>query len=269
MQIQPTRLTRVLHAPPQLPSNPKLAARLRNQINDVFAKPKDDAGILYGVRKFRGGRPHAKTVLVPSRKNGGLIPCEAGLEPELAKALEIDPDVKGFRSQALGLMGPKGRELVIDFVAVRTTGEFLVIDVKPHGRLSAPDVIDRMRFVRETLSSAGLPHRIVTERQLEEWPKKQIRDSLRKGITTVIPNSESRHLTEFIRSAPCDVGSARLFAINCGIDPFSIEQMVIQNQLRFSINHEWSAYTKLEINHGTNQEPGSNWGTIRDLRISI
>lgn len=250
----------------------KPARSIINALGAAFRKGPDSAGILQGRRKFRSGRPHVWVSLVPSRKNGDvLMPCEGRLEAALAKCLELDPDVSEYRCQPIRIKNPGGREFVIDFASRDRLGRYTLYDVKPFGKLDDPRVANRMRTVRSRLSLAQLPHLVVTERELETDPQRQVRDSLFRGLfitTTDYLKARKAVLGELGRRSVC-VGEARRIAVRNDAHPLLIERMVIDGQLNFSVSTLWSDYTNLEVFNECDSKSAAGWCSIRDVRIGV
>lgn len=243
---------------------------LLHRVREAFSVEPDNATILQGKRHFRQGLPHVRVVHAPSPKNEGLfIPCEGRLEGALAVSLEIDPDIAAFRTQALWLRGPSGRDLVCDFAVKTIKGDYRVVDVKPWGHLSTPKVAERMEFVRKRLASACLPHRIVTERDLEREPARQIRDQLRKGAPILLSELEQQLLLSILKVKPRRVGEARRIASECGLHPFCIETLAIRGLLTFPINAPWRETTFLGVFDGPDHALAPGWGSVRDVVVPV
>jgi len=218
---------------------------------------------------MRQGVPNVRIVLVPSVKNGGVIVCEGRLEAALAMNLELDPNVTKFRGQPFFIPGPNNRDVVCDFAVHQVDGIYLVIDVKPSGRLASPRVTARMRHVRTELASSFVPHRIVTELELERQPARQIRDQLWKGVSAPVSESERDRLLEFIRSGPVAVGEARAFCRASGLPPFAIEKLAIRNLLSFEITAPWGTKTLIGDRHENNPSAVAGWGSVQDVVIRL
>ncbi|HHH35406.1 MAG TPA: hypothetical protein ENK48_01090 [Gammaproteobacteria bacterium] len=244
--------------------------RLSQKIRAAFEKKPDSAGILQGVRRFRRGRPHARVVLFPSPKNGGhIIPCEGRLEAATALALELDPRVTAYRSQPFCLPGPKVRPIVPDFL-VRMGRLDGVIDVKPHGRLRQPRVIERMRWIRTYLAERGIAHYLITERSLQAY--QQIRERLRLGQTATIPGPIRVQLLAQIRDGPMTVAALRALAEAHGLAPHSVERLAIDGHVRFQIDKPWDETTLIgDIDHADTdtRTPAPGWGTVQALGLPL
>lgn len=243
---------------------------LHRSLYAAFSRSPDNAGILQGVRKLRGGRPHVRVVLAPSPKNGGwFIPCEGRPESAMAECLEVHPDVSRFRSQPLFVPGLFGRDYVPDFVAEHPDGTFTLIDVKIAGRLIEPAIVERMQSMRSTLKQAGLRHALVTELELQAEPHAQIRRSLRMGAELVLDAQHRNQLLTHLRERPMPVSDFRRHATAQQIDARAIEKLALLGDIVFPINHNWSEFALLEAIHGTHSSHSAGRGTIRDVGIRI
>lgn len=250
-------------------SSPPRKAPFLKAVADSFDTQLDASGIHQGVRPMKQGVPHVRIVLVPSVKNAGIIVCEGRLEAELAKNLELDPSVARFRGQPFFMPGPNNRDVVCDFAVHQVDGIYLVIDVKPSGRLASPRVIERMRHVRTELASSFVPHRIVTELELEREPARQIRHQLWKGITASLSEFQRDRLLEFIRGGPVTVGEARAFCRTESLPPYAVEKLAIRNLLSFEINAPWGSKTLIGDRHEINSSPRAGWGSIQDVVVRL
>ncbi len=241
---------------------------LFHRIEEAFARCPDSASILQGVRAFRKGRPHVRVVLVPSPKNGQhFIACEGRLEAGFALSLEIDPDVKAFRTQPFLLPAPSGRALVCDFAIQRPDHSYVVVDVKPKGQLERESVKQRMRIVRETLSDAGIPHRTVTEVDLERQPARDIREHLRKGASISLSPFGREQLLTALGTSSVQVSDLRAKAVALGLPALSVERLALLGDLTFPISVPWRESTLIGAIHGTDHSVVDRWGTVRDVRV--
>lgn len=238
---------------------------IHRELVEAFAKGPDSAGILQGVRKLRKGRPHTPTFLFPSPKNGGhFIGCEGSLEPLMALALELNPDIQQYRGQPIELPGPNGRKITPDF-AVDFGDGFAVIDIKPEGRLSSPRVKVRMQHIRTLLQQAHIPHFIITEKQLCRQPFLQIRQAFKKGLGIKLTLYQRNKLLHCIDEQIITVQKLREYAIECGFRPHIIETAAASGMLIFNLNTPWAEHSKIGVNHEHNRLSTSGWGTVHDI----
>jgi hypothetical protein len=251
---------------PTVPPN----AGLRRQLAAAFDKPPDSAGILQGVRPMRSGLAHVRIVHVPSRKNGNhMIACEGSLEEKAVLCLEIDPTVDAYRCQPFAMKGPEGGRMVPDF-AIRRGHSYAVIDIKPEGQLRRQTVATRIRWARQQLAEAGIPHFLFTERILERQPALQIRSQLKAGLLVPLTAHQRQQLLACFQDTPLTVRQLRAEAIDRGISPFAVERLALLEDLRFSLHTHWSEITPLGVHtHEYTSCHFSGWGTVRHACLPL
>jgi hypothetical protein len=248
----------------------ELPPNLFHRLEDAFTRPADQASILQGVRTFRKGRPHVRIVLMPSPKNDQhFIACEGRLESALALSLEIDPDVLAFRTQPFEIPGGFGHPLVCDFAVRYIDHRYTIINVKPKDQLNLPSVEDRNHRVREALTMACIPYRIVTELELEHQPARSIREQLRKGAKVVLAPHGREQLLEVLGTRLVRVHDLRDQAIKLNLSPWSVEKLALLGDITFPITAPLREPTVVGATHGTNHTSTDGWGTVRDVRVPI
>lgn len=251
-------------APPLIPS----LALLQRAAQSFDTEP-DSAGIHQGVRRMRQGVPHTRIVLVPSIKNEGTTACEGRLEAALAKSLEIDPSVARYRGQPFFLRGPKGRDVVCDFAILLANGLYMIVDVKPSGRLESRSVIERMHCVRTALADSFLPHRIVTEIELEREPARQIREQLWKGVNAPMTSYQCEQLLTVIRRGPITVAELRELGGAIGLPPYAVEKLAVLNLISFDIDAPWGAKTLIGDRYANHTSAAAAWGSVQDVVVPL
>lgn len=187
----------------------------------------------------------------------------------MARSLELDPSIAGFRAQPFAMPGPKGRDVVCDFLVELVSGLYLIIDIKPSGRLQSPNVSNRMRSVRERLAQEHLPHRIVTELDLEREPARQIRDQLVKGIDARTPQPQCQQLLAVIRKGPITVAELRGIGQEMGLPPYAVEELAGLNLVKFEIDAPWSARTLIGDRNERNTSCLAAWGSVHDVVVRV
>lgn len=219
---------------------------------------------------MRSGIAHVRIVHVPSRKNGNrMIACEGSLEEKAVLCLELDPTVDAYRCQPLAMEGPKGGRMVPDF-AIRRGHDFAAIDIKPEGQLRRQSVTTRMKWARQQLAEAGIPHYLFTERILERQPALQIRLQLKTGLAVHLTKYQRRQLLACLHDTPLSVRQLRDEAIARGISPFAVERLALLEDLRFSLHTRWTEFTLLGgKTHEDATSPVSGWGTVRDVCLPL
>jgi len=88
----------------------------------------------------------------PSRKNGRMVQHEGLLELDAIYLFEAHPRVAAYREQPCTVRYPDGarlRRYTPDFEVVLTTGETVLIEIKPRRSLEDPDVRHKLRCIAE------------------------------------------------------------------------------------------------------------------------
>lgn len=244
-------------------------ADLYRRLDAAFRRKPDSNGILQGVREFHGGRPHVRIYFVPSPKNGALIPCEGGVEAEFARhCLEVDPEVWQYRTQPFEIPG-EGTPLVCDFAVKFIDHSYGVFDLKPSTKLDVESVHERMQRVREHLRRACIPHRVVTELDMEKQPACQIREQLRKGASMVVSDYGRDCLLAELRRRPMCVRELRQVAVRLGLPPLVVEKLALMGRLSFPTTVRWHELTQIGVFDGHDDAVAAGWGSIRSVRIGI
>lgn len=239
---------------------------LHGEVIAAFEKKPDDAGIFQGVRHIRQGMTHKRVVLFPSKKNGGTIPCESRLEAVMAENLELNPVVAAYRTQPIELPGPNGGCMVPDFAIRYHDGIYEIADVKSIGKLTEPDVTERMRWIRTLLSERGMVHRIFTEKELHDEPKYSIRKALRKGQHLTVLNGVQHVAKDLISKGVDTVGALSRQLTDLGQPYFTVEHLVLTQCLAFDASRKWNSSTRIgEIYECTNSV--SPWNTIHSVVV--
>lgn len=119
-----------------------------------------------------GGIMRAK---FPSHKNGRLIHCEGLLELDAAYLLEINPAVAGFREQPAAHHYPDGnrtRRYTPDFEVTLTSGEVVLVEVKPRRSLAKTEVRRTLDCVKRHFDRNDRAFAILTDEVLREQPRR-------------------------------------------------------------------------------------------------
>lgn len=140
------------------------------------AAPGKDASVLSSppsVRKVITRRTKRVVGLFPSPKNGRQVAWESLLERDYCMLLELDPEVRAYRSQ------PERMALFVDGVRRWHVPDFLVTDrrgdafheVKPARKAQKPDVRSRLLAAAAAAAERGLGYRVVTEEDIRRLPR--------------------------------------------------------------------------------------------------
>lgn len=111
----------------------------------------------------------------PSRKNGRLVHCEGLLELDAAYAFELHPRIVRYREQPTEIDfadGPRIRRYTPDFEITLSSGEKILIEVKPAASMSRPDVQHRLQCVSDCMRRHRKPFVILSDDVLRQEPRR-------------------------------------------------------------------------------------------------
>lgn len=139
---------------------------LLDQIQGAFKLTPNLAGAIHGARRVREGQRGKSTTVFPSRKVGGTATLESRLELAHALALEQNPDVIQYRTNAIKIQFDEKRYVVPDFIIKNSRGFYEVHEVKASIlNLTERDQL-RYQRVEKILAANRIFFKIVDQSQL-------------------------------------------------------------------------------------------------------
>jgi hypothetical protein len=139
---------------------------LLHQIQAAFKLAPNLAGAIHGARRVREGQRGKSTTVFPSRKVGGTATLESRLELAYALALEQNPDVIQYRTNAIKIQLDEKHYVVPDFTIKNSHGFYEVHEVKASIlNLSEREQL-RYERVEKILASNQIFFRIIDQPQL-------------------------------------------------------------------------------------------------------
>jgi hypothetical protein len=136
----------------------------RQQIQKAFAARPGLDGTIHGLRKIKQGKQGSRSSLFYSAKNRCLIPVESRLERAYCYVLEVDRNVREYRTQFLRLRY-LGDDIYPDFQICTVDGEYVVAEVKPEAYQQTEQQELRTHFLREILGREEISYMLVGEAQ--------------------------------------------------------------------------------------------------------
>lgn len=115
----------------------------------------------------------------PSRKNGRLVHCEGLLELDAVYAFELHSGITRYREQPTKLDfadGPQLRRYTPDFEVTLSSGQTILVEIKPASSLAKPDVQHRLACVQDHMQRHGKLFTILSDDVLRREP---LRSNLR------------------------------------------------------------------------------------------
>lgn len=141
-------------------------SQLLDQIQGAFKLAPNLSGAIHGARRVSEGQRGKSTTVFPSRKVGGTATLESRLELAYALALEQNPDVIQYRTNAIKIQFDEKRYVVPDFIIKNSRGFYEVHEVKASIlNLTERDQL-RYQRVEKILAANRIFFKIVDQSQL-------------------------------------------------------------------------------------------------------
>jgi hypothetical protein len=110
----------------------------------------------------------------PSRKNGRMVQHEGLLELDAIYLFEASPLIARYREQPTTIRYPDGnllRRYTPDFELLLTSGEVVMVEIKPFSRLCADEVRHKFERVAEHMNRDGTPFAVLTDLIIRDEPR--------------------------------------------------------------------------------------------------
>ena len=134
---------------------------IHQQIEEALIAVPNLASTLHGQRKVHQGSVGKRTALFPSYKNGGMIPLESRLELAHAIALEKDPTVEVYRTQALKIQLSFNEFIYPDFLIKKLDHSLHVHEVKPYQQFVKSKQLDRFKRLERILDNLEIEFKVI------------------------------------------------------------------------------------------------------------
>lgn len=148
------------------PIHQALRSTLLRQVEEAFSEKPDLAGVVHSRRRITQGARGRRTALFPSRKNGVTVALESQLETSFCLLLERDPEVTGYRCQALEIELGHGRRYFPDLLVRMNDGRWLVREIKPSRLHLTDEVRERHELVEKLLGHCGFNFAVLDQTDL-------------------------------------------------------------------------------------------------------
>jgi hypothetical protein len=185
----------------------------------------------------------------PSRKNGRMVHHEGLLELDAIYLFETSALIAAYREQPDGFRYPDGAKLrryTSDFELTLVTGEIVLVEVKPAGRLQEPDTRRKFQCVSQHFDRIGRRFEILTEDTLRAQPRQSnVRTIYHRASKSALSIDAlsmllDRHHGEFPTSL--DTASKIL-----GADSVTPYCLLLVGLLRCDLTQPLNAATQLEL----------------------
>lgn len=195
----------------------------------------------------------------PSRKNGRMVHHEGLLELGAIYLFETSPRIVRYREQPSTISYPddaKLRRYTPDFELVLTTGEIVLIEVKPLRSLEDDEVRHKYDCVVAHLRRSAKPFVILTDDIIRREPHLSNLRWVYHKAARVPPSREAAKIAvqRYRHHFPLSIGTAATLLSECGVDPYSL---LLAGQLRCSVGEPISPDTQITL--ATEADDGWFW----------
>lgn len=163
----------------------------------------------------------------PSRKNGRMVHHEGLLELDAIYLFETSPAILRYREQPPTIHYPDGarlRRYTPDFELLLTSGEIVLIEVKPSRSLQDDEVRHKLDRVAEHMLRSGTSFETLTDTTIRQEPRLSNLRWIYHQAARVPPHPDAQRVAvEQARSRfPASIRAAASFLGMRGIDPYSL-----------------------------------------------
>lgn len=200
----------------------------------------------------------------PSRKNGRMVHHEGLLELDAIYLFETSPRIVRYREQPLQIRYPDGarlRRYTPDFELVLTTGEIVLIEVKPMRSLKYEEVRHKLDCIAAHLNRTSEAFIILTDDIIRQEPLLTNLKWVYHKAARVPPTIEAGQLAirRYGHRFPLPISTAVALFCECGVDPYSL---LLAGQLRCELGQAVSPETQIAL--ATEADHGWFWISHKD-----
>lgn len=192
----------------------------------------------------------------PSRKNGRMVHHEGLLELDAIYLFEASPLIAQYREQPITIRYPDGNRLrryTPDFELRLTTGEIVLVEVKPLRRLRADEVKHTFDRIADHMARNGTPFVILTDLMIRKEPKLANLKWIyhRAARIPPTPSALTTALDKHEHAFPIPISTANLLFDGTGTDTYSF---LLAGRLKFDLSMPVALSTTLTITKETNHD---------------
>lgn len=163
----------------------------------------------------------------PSRKTGRMVHHEGLLELDAIYLFETSPLVASYREQPPTLTYPDGdrlRRYTPDFELTLSSGEVMLIEVKPSRSLQNPEVRHKLTCVAQHLQRSGQAFVVLEEDRLRQLPRQTNLRWIYHAAPRRLPTFEACRAARdhFSAHFPLSLRAASAHLSTRDIDPYSL-----------------------------------------------
>lgn len=185
----------------------------------------------------------------PSRKNGRMVHHEGLLELEAIYLFETSPRIVRYREQPITINYPDGAKLrryTPDFELVLSTGEIILIEVKPTRSLQHDEVRHKFDCVAEHMRRSEIAFVILTDRVIRQEPRLSNLRWIYHRSSRVPPTPDAIivAINKYRNCFPLSIAAASTLLNVGGVDPYSL---LLAGHLSCSLEQPISQETLINI----------------------
>lgn len=185
----------------------------------------------------------------PSRKNGRMVHHEGLLELDAIYLFETSPRVAIYREQPSTIHypdGPRLRRYTPDFELLLSTGDALLVEVKPFIGLADQDVRHKLDCVAEYLRRSSRAFVVLSESSLRLEPRQSNLRQLYHATPRIPPSWDAMRsaIGQHSGHFPMPLADAVQVLRPRSVDPYSL---LLSGLLRCELNEPVTGATLLEL----------------------
>lgn len=186
----------------------------------------------------------------PSRKNGRMVHHEGLLELEAIYLFEASPNIVRYREQPVTLHYPDGAKLrryTPDFELVLTTGEIVLIEVKPVSSLGHDDVQHKLNCVAEHMRRSEIAFFILTDKVIRQEPRLSNLRCIYHRASRIRPSADAMTVAiNILRDClPASLAEVAALTTDSSVDLYCL---FLAGYLRCALDQPISDDTRIDLN---------------------
>lgn len=203
--------------------------------------------ILHSHAKLRAREPINRSFGMirgkfPSQKMGRMIHWESQLERDAVLLFEFSNGVIAYREQPLTTyytLNGKTRRYTPDFELTLSTGEVVLIEIKPAAKLLDLDESLRFKRIQEHFTGNGRPFRILTDREIRRPALlENLRLLMRNRRGSISPFERRRFVERFAGISAVPFANALALLEDAGVVWSLIAEGVLTCDLTKEVNEQ-------------------------------
>jgi hypothetical protein len=186
----------------------------------------------------------------PSRKNGRMVHHEGLLELDAIYLFESSPNIVRYREQPITLHYPDGAKLrryTPDFELVFSTGEIVLVEIKPVSSIQHQEVQHKLDCIAEYMRRSEIAFIVLTDKELRQEPRLSNLRWIYHQCRRIPPSPDAMTIVihKFRHRLPLSLFAATTMLTTGSVDLYSL---LLAGHLRCSLDQPISQETLVELN---------------------